>query len=124
MGTEEMNLGPGKLYIENPETGEMQEFAVIDCEIQPVIDMGEVPEECSMKLAKALEDKEITIELHPVPLYRKVSRKRLVKLMMAHKIDRNTANMTAEFCRYMGVAYAAFAVPFQTNGKRGVTWKP
>lgn len=113
MGTENMTLGPGTLYIENPETGEKQEISpVIGGEVQPSLYMGEVPEECSMKLAKGLEDKEITINIESpwsALFSRKMSRKRFVKLLMAHNLDRNTANAVAEYCRYMKINYAVFA---------------
>lgn len=121
MGIENMTLGPGTFYIENPETGEMQEFSpVIGGEVQPAINMGEVPEECSMKLAKGLEDKEITITIESpwsALFSRKMSRKRFVKLLMARNIGRNTANAVAEYCRYMKINYAVFAIPFMPQRK-------
>lgn len=103
MGIEEMKLGPGTFYIEDPETGKMQELCpVIGGELQSAINMGEVPKECSEKLVKALNAGEITISIDcpwNVVQYGKLSRKRFVKLLMSEGRSRNHANSLARSWR-------------------------
>lgn len=113
MGNENMPLWPGKLYIEGPETGRRRELTEGIIEgLHSISDEEQMP-----KYVSRVKPGVLMIECYLSPLYRKLSRKRFVKLLMAWGSDRNTAHETAEFWRRFVYSYSDYTFWFIARKK-------
>ena len=96
-----ITLASGTLYMKDPETGE--NHCIGQC--GPISSTIEADPADNPVVGRINTGAEATL-IVKIPPIRKMSRKRLVKLLMSYRVPRNVANSMAEIVRKNGHTYA------------------